>query len=899
MPNVTIGALTFDDYEGLFQPRGVTVEVEEGQHGGVKLKNKMIGNKPFTIKTISQVASEAAAITLITAANKYIGAYKWFTVGGLTTRCRVNQMESRYRKIASAAATAWMVELTWQGGPGKPQDSADETYLPVEVESSPDFWNWTQHVDLRVSGLMEGHGRALGTCVLVQNPVDDSHPLEVVLGKYIRVRIPNDLDLSKIEDKADVLKWSQWFYYICFTEDIAQVDPGSEEPTREATWNCVGLEMELDTQLSRWYEWTNELKGDFSSPGCIPPVNGRPDGDKDGAAVSIAGRTVYVHHRNMKPGAVWNNRQFTETLLAGAEDQTVGSSKDYYNGYGPQFYLGGLVAALQNTEEHHVDGMTVLEILNTVIGHGLGWHLRVDDTVAGNELNCYLDITSPLQNALTCADLTIPAAAQQTRVDLTDLAVTGDWALGEDTTRMADHIIIEGAKAWRGLSLEIAGNDLDGSTNLQLVRNWTSADATDWDAASDTGKDCSKLGHVWRSFKLHGNYRGGRHNNNDDKFPSYYQTKGTDDRPDLLCGAGGETGTKQEQIGGFEEWAEGCWVNYTISDIVHTMATDTNTGDFNFPASAVELTEYCPFPEGEDWTTVTQTSAPELDTRVPGAKATLYRRKAVDDNGVIAYLYDRLFLDLEINDREVRIGRSPEDAALVKHVLEHKVTIDAVDYYDSIVVTCGMRGPKPWRVGWKRVSWLRSRAIEKTVIIRYPELEWRWLHKDTILGVNDDGSAKKNASPGPLLDMGEKGKGLLLLARLWHENALRDLTWTVDGRLETDTAQQPGTLITSALIPAGKDDPPEDRPVLAQVQRRSWNLRRDAACTIYQCATTLPEITPVIRAPSSNMWEMTNNLLEYSGQGMRPRSEYHRPGRPIPEWASWLAAYKNIHGQGS
>lgn len=344
-------------------------------------------------------------------------------------------------------------------------------------------------------------------------------------------------------------------------------------------------------------------------------------------------------------------------------------------------------------------------------------------------------------------------------------------------------------------------------TDAQLVDDWNGSDVTAWDAATEDERNLT-LPHVYRRFRLSSTWVGASQ-----QVPGQVLALGRAVATDAIHGTDGETGA----------WAAGG----------------------GFVPQAIRFEKALPYTAGKDWTSP---DSQELDPRIP-----LDRPFALLRDGTAW-----TFLDVEVTIDPmapvVILGRDAADADTLRGHLEAG---------REIVLTLSYRYPLPWRVSWRRDP--VDQVVDRARVVRYqrPDIEWRYMHDQTVLGVDDTGapilSAAGNIGGKPVVP-----DQLLALARLTHERPFRDLTWSRPG-LDVTAATRPGGLITEATLPYGSE---AGTVVTLDALRtvRSYNLDRSAPGTAYGCARNVADIlmTP---APEPRRFTTLADLSRLTGTG--------------------------------
>lgn len=784
----TVGPLIFDAHVGSIVPARAEIRVDQRADGTVRTyPTGKLRDPTGQVTTTKLLPTEFDALNLAGAAARLVDGTTTVTLSGVVLPgVRVDDVDAQVRHVAHGAQTGWKVTCRWSFGPGPGRTGEDITdhYVTCKIDTASVWTAWEEQTGLACVATTEGYGTALGSAVLVQelDPEDATSAPKDIAGLYVRIRLPaagEDLSDPKVFEPA---WWGK----------VQARRIGTDQGITTVVYDCVDLLVVLQQiMLYRWYERAND--GTICDPGERLPINARIGGDRanTGDRHTLAGVVVDSHERNFSPANRWTTEDFAKLLLAAVADQAPG---------GPTWSLGGQTTVLDHHQPIVHDGMTVMEVLASIMAGGVGFRVVM---VAGNPV---LRLSTSAESAIVASSFTIPANDQQITVDLTGEDIIG-YSLDEDHSMVLDDLRLELARPWQAITL---GANATG--NLQMDQGWSSSDRTAWDAAEEDARRTEPLLQaVGRRFELKKTWLGQSHQVPADRLEVDRVVAGTPGTPDALHGAGGETGVLQASGG-------------------------------VFPWAAIRFTKALPYTEGAAWD---DASAPDLDENQPLAKPFVIRY----DGSTYTYLDMEVTIDDETP--AVVVGRDHEDAATL---------LGYLDAGDDLIITVGFRYPVPWRVGWKRVPAQRPVDQSRVGVYQRPDIEYRYLRDQTVVGI--DGGALVVADEKPIGDQPDDPDELLALLRLWHEPPQRSLTYSQANTLDMADERPPGKLITQATLPYGDPDAGTAAAVGAVIVSRARNFDKLALSVTIQAQYLRPDIGPLF-TPESVPFKSLHALAEY------------------------------------
>lgn len=499
---------------------------------------------------------------------------------------------------------------------------------------------------------------------------------------------------------------------------------------------------------------------------------------------------THVHDRGRDAGLEWRGSDIAALLVAAYNEQFPD---------GPRVTLAGQTGALDNKVALDLDGSNVQEQLGQLITRGIGCRILIDDSGNAN-----LTLNTGVAADLTAGGYTVPASDRQEAVDLITYFddLTG-WSFDEDTSNVFDVVAYRMGNPWFAISLWIEKEDAG-----TLKRTWSADDETAWLAAGPEVRSVGQYAHVMRRWKLDQDWVGASY-----KHHPFTINVGRTKASNATFGAQGENGE--------------------FSDV----------GNNRFPWAALRFTKSLPFTVGADWTQDLSSGGPGVDPKKQLERPLVF---AVHYPGTDKEKWERLDIEITPDDNlpAISLGRDEADAINL---------FFRINNGQHIVVTAGFRLPKPWRVSWRRDPAERLCSQERAIEYKRPDLEYRWMMNETIVGLKDDGTPKLSGE-GVIGAKPQTGEQLLAVGRLRHEHPQRGLTWSRTG---IHLIHAPGTFVTTGNLPYGYDSnlkdtaPPETLvTVNAPIGQRAINLDRECPGTTWT-TTALGVDIPIMPKPDA------------------------------------------------
>lgn len=808
-----VGNTIWDYHVGAITPPQQGVERKVNNDGSVKLKNTArLAEPEGQVKTTRTLASEADAILLAQLAGLMQGQRVTVALdGAVFTGVRVESVSVNWPKVRAAGQRDFLVTAAWSFGPTSPQNHDDpkERLIPNKVETCRVWGEWVERKDLVAANDSEVFG-PLGAAM--------GNALIVQTLKSDAVDADGEPDLSA-RAPADVLG-----HYVRISLPEGTPEEVAKATTFTPAWHgqiqnisrgsdqgrvTVSYScVDLSVMFQTWLLSWYELNDD----GIVADGTEIPPFNAVPTGERSSGTPgpdgTYVHDRTRTAGLEWRNSHIAALLVAAFNAQFSD---------GPTVALGGQLTALDNFQSHDLDGSSVLEQLGQIICRGIGCRLVVDPS-DGSTVTLHLN--TGVRASLTAGAWTVPANDRQTEVDLHDLDDLVGWNIDEDASQVADIIAFQMGLPWYCLSLGISDED-----DRQFRKTWSGADETAWDDLTEKQRDNADQAHIWRRFELHKDWVGASY-----KVAPFTINVGRTKVTNATHGTSGENGE--------------------FSD----------TGNNRFPWAGVRFTKSLPITVDDDWTQDMSSGGPGVHPNKALERPTVY---AVKDPGGDE-VWERLDLQITCDDSSpaIILGKGQDDAKNIR---------DRLQDGQHLVVTVGMRIPRPWRVTWRRDPASRLCDRERTVLYQRPDFDYRYLMASTVVGIDEDDQPKLALNAGVIGDKSTIPIQLLGIGRLSHEHPQRGLTWTRQ-RIDLTAATAPGAFITEAQLPYGEDADPDDEEgpeteatVDAPIGVRSHNLDRENPSTTW--STTRLAADVVLRPKPASAPPTITNLAAMVNSG--------------------------------
>ncbi|HEX3134084.1 MAG TPA: hypothetical protein VHX44_10945 [Planctomycetota bacterium] len=801
---VHVGNTIWDRSTGAITPPQTGVERKANNDGSVKLKNTArIAEPEGQVITTRTLANEADAILLAQLAGLMQGQRVTISLdGAIFTGVRVDSVSVNWPKVRAPGQREFLCTAVWTFGPTSPDNHDDpkERLVPSKVETCRVWGEWVEQKHLCATSCNEVFG-----------------PIGSLAGNALVIQVLNPAAVTEHDEPdsagrlpADVLgHWIRISLPEGAPEVIAKATTFTPAFHGRITNRSIGDDnsrvtvaftcLDLSCIFDTWLLSWYELNDDgIVADGTTIPPFNAVVTGERSSATAGPDDT-YVHDRTRTAGLEWRNGDIARLLIAAFKAQFP---------TGPQPVLGGQTNALDNFQSHDFDGASLREQLGQIICRGIGCRFVVDPT-DGRTVTIHLN--TGIKTALTAGAWTVPANDRQTTVDLHNLADRVGWNLDEDASQVADVIAFEFGCPWYCVSLGITQDN-----DRELLFTWTEGEGTGWDDLTETQRDNADQCHIWRRFRLDKDWVGASY-----KVHPHTIDVGRTKATNATNGTQGENG------------------EYSA------------TGNNRFPWAAVRFTKSLPLTMGTDWSGDMSSGGPGLKQNAAQERPTAYLVK----NPGGSEEWTRLDMELTIDDDQpaVILGRDAKDAKKIRDWLKDG---------KHIVLTLGFRLPRPWRMTWRRDPAERLCDQERTVVYQRPDIDYRFLMDQTVVGIKADKTASLSGE-GVIGDKPAVAAQLLGLGRLTHERTQRGLTWTRQ-RIDLSADTAPGAFITDATLPYGVDadltdklEPAIVRTVDEVIGVRGWNLDREKPATSWSTIRLAADV--VLRPkPASPPLTMTN-----------------------------------------
>jgi hypothetical protein len=658
-------------------------------------------------------------------------------------------------------------------------------------------------------------------------------------GKWIRIQV-REMEDGTPSVRGTVLRPVWWGK--CMSYQLT----GGRGMSAASVFQCAGLDAALqEIAPTRWYAIGQALgipaQGDVTTdPGTVLPLNLTDGGnavDNPGDVLPlIASPQAAAKLPEIRPDRSTSivtrgyGTWMAQLILAAINDQTDG----------PRWRLSDEDNALSFELDGDMDGPKFGDLLGQVINvrHGVAYALEVDTTDPSEPI--LVKVYTTVQSAVNLPNGdTIPANAAQIALDLAAVGAPAldnpakpekprnaleSWTVTRSRAGEVDAIYIEGGHPI--VAVTVGYKDGDADATNRMIKGWSAADETAWDAANAEARDSGPLQHVWRKFKLGTKYGGGDYFDGDANHTmrAGRQTVPAPEPPpegdpipsptpdEILHGIGGETGVPITLIAG---------------------------GASVGPKPAqLKLARFLPWPENFNWAAAVQKFGVLRDDREQPARVRVYGK------GLASNSYEDLSYTWQVSideeDGAVILGNDSRDAVAIKAYLASK----------ALLFTVGIVSPIPWRVSWRRPDVDRPCDWRRTLVIRDPSLTYWVAAAGTITSVNDNFTGRlvevddgnydiAGSIDGVHFGFGNVADGIpvprlaeiLAMVKTHYENQTPTIEWTRRG-LDFSNALRPGAMVTTAALPLD-DQKQISLTMNANITGRRWRFLSRELSTTY------------------------------------------------------------------
>jgi hypothetical protein len=700
--------------------------------------------------------------------------------------------------------------------------TAINSIISFAAQTSTTFGTWSTQPFMVPMTASEGAGQVIGEATLsmpygsIRNITPDYAGTAGVLtftgsnfaGQWVRLLYEVSTGSVTIGTGGATTKKYDPFWWGIIDKQQTFSEGGTTANVGQQMWLCSALPAVLDRiVISSGREAMNGVVSAPSNPGYLPKFNSVPAGDRSNSASgdpAWGGTNPYVHDRMSSTRTYWGALDALQYCFAIAERY------DSFPGLG----FAGAPTLIHWTfsdpdnclsyrlPEMDFNGMTLLQILNNIAGYrrGLTWKVTsVNETVspAVATITIYSISATALSGGIpvgTGTTYVLPASSHTATVDLSQSVFISDVMVTEDYSSVYNYIEVSGGRPWVAMTLCYDPTDSSGTTH-SLCKGWASSQETTW--ASGTAFD-STTEMVWRRFALPLSWNGRQYNSSGSTGLRNFQE---------FDASGTASGTTWGYTGGRHRAEGDTYQKETIS-----------TWDLNLTRETPDSMAYAGLSIGPRQT-------PTLMFSV-GASGTTFIQANLPGSP--------LQLQVEIQGTDgpaVFVGSSQADSYKVYSFAN----------YAQMLVTVGMREPKPFKVSW----FSNSGATKDTytqLMLNYPQLEWWQVLDQTVTGVNQStGALILQSGDKPLRDDRFKANHILALLKAYYSQPARTITWKHNGYFDILPALwQPGTLITTATIDS------TSKTINAVVTRRSWDFTFDGFGTTYTTERIVPDVEAIL-----------------------------------------------------
>ena len=554
------------------------------------------------------------------------------------------------------------------------------------------------------------------------------------------------------------------------------VDGSPDSPGGLAEFTAAGLSAALDQVfVDRGYV-LGAAAGTVFGLGYCPPFNAVGTGDRSLDATYTVGANMasYVHDLRTvgDAGTAWTAAQILTFILSGhARPLFEGSPTGW------EWLVSDPTDALTYTPAAiDLQGMSVLEAINALISpsRGLTWRLSVSGDTA--TINVHSTVAEPI---VIGAAYTLPASTLSQSLTIANQPWLTDLQVTQDESASYDIIQVLGKQPWVAISLDY----LQG-TDSTLIKGWTTAQATAWDA--DKGSAANET--VWRRFAVSQTWTGVQYDRTTKGLRNSRTVAGSGDEPDAAYGAGGLTGEREFVTTASTVFAPASMIpGERMTPIPAVIRDGSTTVERLAPRMAPMLFYY----NGSSWTDISKVYTVSIESEPLAV--------VLDDNA---------------NGTDLKRVLSVTGAKLV--------------------VTLGAREADPLAVSWvaARPTWPSSLPRVKTV---YTSAEQLAIVDKTVTKVASGTLVTRSATI--IRDDVDRLRAQLALARATWATPVYSLRFTnrgICGIGDTAGTFPPGTLIPAVIDGAGSTT------VNAIVLRRTFSWQGDCWATSIEAERVAP-----------------------------------------------------------
>ena len=767
-----------------------------------------------SIDAVICASDEADAIRIQATLNSSIGNYVSVSVGGVYVGpCAVHGVTVDKRVASDTTATgkpiAVMVSMRCALEEANSSDASSPSVAVLQYSKT-----WGTWIDIQgavVWSASIGLGGSAGTAVAeldlgrTLRGGDDASAkkVEEYQGRWCRIGVRVDLEGKPSRLGTD----RRWLWYgVVGSTEIAAASNSSATMRISMTQLNAALDEVAPTY---WLRQGRDAEGvAFSWKGDHPlPYNSQLWGDRKETATDKDHQdgNVFLHNAAEADPAAREEWQLVDIV------RNINYHINRQSG-GQFWSLAGQYESFVHVPIIDIGHESFVAILNAVASprEGLCWAQHIDDN--GNPQIIFRSISS---TPVTIRTETIPASDRiKDQVDTTRKTHVS-CSVRRNSSIIRDAIYIEGgnplfAGTWGyrdERSMTGAEKTAQEEANARgISRGWTSDEETAWNSASDAVKR-GKLSHVWRRFVL-GN-----------KFNGTTLTSGT--RQIWFDRARSTTGENGKFV----------------------------QGDRYPKVEDLRFARYLPWPRNDQPIDKTNQfgGALKAGTGYSEPKAYIYDQDGLE---IVRDLTEEYTITVEENAAAVILG-NPEDAQSFKTALD--------DGSYTLAITLALIHPLSWRVSWERPADEMRRNWRRTVILKYPELNyWACVNKSLVLQ-GDDGAIQgpdidtlyDSAMPNAFhVGFGDKGgadnvprlKNILDQARAFYEYGDIGFSWTVRGiEFPSTDGYMLGDYIPSAKVQIDAYRAIE-QSVGAVISGISWEFAADNMLTHYECSRMIPGI---------------------------------------------------------
>jgi len=783
-------------------------------------------------------ASETDCADTMRALRGYVGSLVVASLAGVSFPCAVRDIDVTWSPTPGLPA-GYTHTLTAVADMAMEDDSTsgDDPGVSVAVVQfaskwgGPAFWRDVPgalclEADVGLSGVSGVTSFVVDHGATTRGRRSRESPFVDYTGKWIRIQVREKDDGTP--SVRGTVRRSVWWGK-CMSYQLT----GGRGMSAAAVFQCAGLDAALqEIAPTRWYAIGQVLGipadgAKTTDPGTILPLNMTDGGNAVGNPGDVLPVAVAPGTQPQAAAKLPESRPdrslsavtrgvgtwAAQMILAAINDQTDG----------PRWKLSDATNALAFEIDGDMDGPKFGDLLGQVINvrHGVAYALEVDTTDASEPILVKVYTTVQAAVNLPNGD-TIPANAAQIALDLASVGSPSidnpakpekprnaleSWTVTRSRAGEVDAIYIEGGHPI--VAVTVGYKDGDADATNRMIKGWSSADETAWDAANAEARDSGPLQHVWRKFKLGTKYGGGTYA---DGSLNHTMRAGRQLASNALNGTDGETGVP-----------------------ITLLAGGASVGP---KPAQLRLTRFLPWPENFSWAAAVQKFGVLRDDREQPARVRVFGK------GLASNTYEDLSYTWQVTideeDGAVILGNDSRDAVAIKAYVATK----------AILFTIGIVSPIPWRVSWKRADADRPCDWRRSLVIRDPSLTYWVAAAGTVTSVNDDftgrvvqvnstydlsgsidgvqfGFANLDAGNVPIPRLSE----ILAMVKTHYENQTPTIEWTRRG-LDFSTALRPGAMITTAALPLDEQKQ-ISLTMNANITGRRWRFLSSELSTTY------------------------------------------------------------------